>query len=402
MLAFAINVYLHELSRQVEIIFDQDLYVVDPTVMNNAKSFKVIDENFQDSLNLISEIYIESYASPEGEKKHNQTLSENRTNATINYLKSKYAISDSMITSHSGGVAWDQLKQIVAVSNLKYRYEVLSIIKNVPEETWRKKNPKDKYSTLVDSRNKHLMDLRGGRTYNYMLEHIYPQLRYSSIVTITYEKREIFEPFDTTLIPQSPELATIEPELVEPEPGTKQERLPLFAVKTNLLYDVLAVPQIEVEVPIGNRISIAGEWIFPWWVAKDNGSALEILSGGIEGKYWFGNREKRPILTGWFAGVYAGGGLYDLQWNNNGYQGEFFIAAGVSGGYAHTINRMGTLRMEYSLGIGFLKTNYRYYEGMQDNKYLVWQYDGVYSWFGPTKAKVTLSWLLHRRREVKQ
>ena len=100
-------------------------------------------------------------------------------------------------------------------------------------------------------------------------------------------------------------------------------------------------------------------------------------------------------MTGWFAGFYAGGGLYDLQYKSEGYQGEFFIAAGLSGGYAHTINKKGNLRMEYSLGIGYLQTNYRHYIGMEDNKYLVWQNDGKYSWFGPTKLKVSLVWMLN-------
>ena len=67
-------------------------------------------------------------------------------------------------------------------------------------------------------------------------------------------------------------------------------------------------------------------------------------------------------MTGWFAGRYVGGGLYDFEYKAKGYQGEFFIAGGLSGGYAHTINKSGTLRMEYSLGIGYMQTDYRKYE----------------------------------------
>ena len=174
---------------------------------------------------------------------------------------------------------------------------------------------------------------------------------------------------------------------------------PLFAAKTNLLFDALTALNVELEVPIGQRWSVAGEWIFPWWVTKDNGNALQILSGNVEGKYWFGDRTKRPVMTGWFAGLYAGGGLYDLQYRNNGYQGEFYIAAGVSGGFAHTINKSGTLRMEYSLGIGYLQTEYRYYEGVEQNEFLVWQYDGRYSWLGPTRAKVSLVWMLNAKQK---
>ncbi len=178
------------------------------------------------------------------------------------------------------------------------------------------------------------------------------------------------------------------------------ERIPPFAVKTNLLYDLLLVPNVEIEVPISRRWSIAGEWMFPWWVTKDNGNALQILSGTLESRYWFGERENRPLLTGWFGGIYFSGGYYDLQRKNNGYQGEFYIAAGLSAGYTHTINKKGNLLMEYNLGVGYLKTDYRYYEGKENNEFLVWQYDGSYTWIGPTKLEVSLVWVFNHNRKI--
>ncbi|MCQ5209210.1 DUF3575 domain-containing protein [Bacteroides thetaiotaomicron] len=53
----------------------------------------------------------------------------------------------------------------------------------------------------------------------------------------------------------------------------------------------------------------------------------------MEGRYWLGSRKRREVrevLTGHFMGLYAGGGKYDLQWGLKVYQGEFFIASGVS------------------------------------------------------------------------
>ena len=179
---------------------------------------------------------------------------------------------------------------------------------------------------------------------------------------------------------------------------------PAIAFKTNLLFDAATILNAEIEVPLGKRWSIAGEWMFPWWITKDNGNALQVMAGNLEAKYWLGSKEKRdarPVMTGWFAGAYAGGGLYDLQYKDNGYQGEFYIAAGLSAGYAHTINKSGSLRMEYSLGIGYLSTDYRYYEGMEDNEFLVWKYDGSYTWIGPTKAKVSLVWMFHINKKRK-
>lgn len=175
-------------------------------------------------------------------------------------------------------------------------------------------------------------------------------------------------------------------------------RKPVLAFKTNMLYNAATALNIEIEVPLDKHYSLAGEWIFPWWVASDNGAALEVLSGNLELRYWLGTRKKAPTMTGVFYGIYAGGGLYDLQWQDNGYQGEFYIAAGFSLGFAHILNKSKNLRMEYSVGLGYLKTNYRYYEGMLDNEYLVWKYDGEYEWIGPTKVKMSLVWMLHKTK----
>ena len=174
-------------------------------------------------------------------------------------------------------------------------------------------------------------------------------------------------------------------------PG-KSRRRPLFAVKTNLLFDAALMPNIELEVPIGKRWSLNGEYMFPWWLINDDRYCLQILMGGLEVRYRPGKRSGRDVLTGHFIGLYAGGGKYDLQWAKNGYQGEFFIAAGVSYGYAHSIAR--NLRLEYNIGIGMLRTDYRHYHSRDNHRTLLWQENGEYTWLGPTKLKISLVWLI--------
>ena len=83
------------------------------------------------------------------------------------------------------------------------------------------------------------------------------------------------------------------------------------------------MPNVEIEVPIGKRWSVNGEYMFPWWLLDGDKYSLQILTGGLEGRYWLGsrkNRMNREVLTGHFLGLYAGGGKYDLQWKENGYQ----------------------------------------------------------------------------------
>ena len=265
---------------------------------------------------------------------------------------------------------------------------------------------------LISSRERELkLKLIGnGKAWNYINKNILSKLRSSTINIVTHHTNTSLEVTEEEILMvpvidnnSKPivEIIVKEEPICETVNLIEYERKPLFAAKTNLLFDVATALNVELEVPIGKRWSVAGEWIFPWWLLEKKQYCLQVLSGNIEGKYWFGKREERLKLTGWFAGLYAGGGLYDIEWGKKGYQGEFFIAAGISGGFAHTINKKGNLRMEYTLGIGYLKTNYREYTPkygfVDDEWHLIRKHNGRYAWFGPTRAKVSLVWMLDRK-----
>ncbi len=399
-------------SEKIEIHFDLNSCAIDSEYKTNSKNLSQLAESLErlqrDPLVTISQIQIDSYASPEGGRHYNERLTRGRTNSIYHYLTDTISVSDSLITKSYSGIDWDGLYTLVEESDMEYRDDVLQTLRSTPEETWRRVNPTDRWQTLVDSRNKHLMDLKYGRPYRYIAENLYTQLRVGSVVTIYFSRVATPIVVEEVTIASSIATQPIDRDLITalaPVVGTAADgdRKPLkFALKTNLLYYLLLAPNIEVEVPIKNRWSVAGEWLCPWWVTRDNGNALQVLAGQVEGRYWFGDRTNRPQLTGWFAGLYAGGGLYDLQWKDNGYQGEFYIAAGLAGGYAHAINKKKNLRLEYSLGLGYLNTDYRYYEGMESNEFLVWQHNGTYTWLGPTKAKVSLVWFVEWQRGGKR
>lgn len=414
-------------SEKIEIYFDQNSYVVDPDYKNNKQQLNnlanLIGSLQRDSLIQISKLKINSYASPDGGRYHNEQMTKKRSNSIYDYLTKTISVPDSLIEKSYSGTNWDGLYKLVEESNMEYREDVLHIIKNIPEETWLRVNPNDKWLSLVDSRTKHLMDLKYGNPYRYIFANYFPLLRVGSVVTIYFksvaqpiidEVKEIVETEKSDTIQSVETISTSEQVQVVDEIATQAEELiscnakeelkPLVALKTNLLFDVATLINFEAEVPIGERWSIAGEWIFPWWTWDDGttGSSrnrIQLLQGNVMGKYWFGDRAERAQMTGWFAGVYVGAGLYDFEHDKDGVQGEFFIAGGLAGGYAHTINKSGNLRMEYSLGIGYLQTDYRRYtsEYYGENDWrAIRTSEGNYSWFGPTQAKVSLVWMLNR------
>ncbi len=415
------SLYSQRREVNLEIYFAQDSDIIDDTFMGNRESLERLTSLFElintDSLTHLTRFEVNGYASPEPEVRYNIGLSARRVSAVREYIFGHLNVADSLVVIKGQGVAWAHLRSQVAASDMQYRDELLNILDNVAEESWRKVLPSDKFMTLVDSRQKHMMDLHGGRPYNYIYKHIFPSLR-RCILTLTYESelmpivqesaiKSICGTLETPTIQEkstAQENPTTPEEQPQPTTPAKDKSALYCAIKTNLIYDALSLLNVEVEIPIGKRLSIAGEWIFPWW-SSDDGTAdskrnrTQCLQGNIEAKYWFGNRANRALLTGWFAGIYAGGGLYDFERDAKGYQGEFIVAAGVSGGYAHTINRSGSLRMEYSAGFGYLSTDYRYYES--EYYYGDWHayrsYTGKFSWFGPTKLRASLVWMIGPR-----
>lgn len=177
----------------------------------------------------------------------------------------------------------------------------------------------------------------------------------------------------------------------------------LFALKSNALFWVAGAPNFGIEYPINDRWSVCGDYVAPWSSSFATGLYYQLMMINAEGRYWFGDRQGRPQMTGWFAGASIGGGYYDFMLNNQkkGLQGEFYILAGLSAGYSHSISSNDRVRLEYALGLGYMQTRYRKYT-WDDFDYVleaprsqVWKT----SIFGPTQAKVSVVWLLFINRK---
>jgi len=404
---------------------------VDLNYMNNRATLSRITEALtSENASYISLIRIEGYTSPEGGSAVNERLAKERAEALRQYIMhSSSYIQPEKISAQGMGVNWNDLRELADTDyNLPRRSEVLYIIDHVHAHIDFKANV---------SRKKSLMDL-GTKTWNYMLVNYFPKLRTGiTIIMMADTPEDIINSISNTLggikdkpipaidtvknvIPEPVKIADQYPvtdsvsverviEKVEEEevrtlvlPTRKWEKKPLFALKTNLLFDAVSALNVEIEIPIGKRWSIAGEYVFPWWLWEKKQIAFEMLYANIEGRYWFGDRTDKKLLMGWYMGLYAGGGYFDFEWKDKGYQGEFFIAAGVSAGYAHTISKNGNWRMEYGLGLGYLHTQYREYVpkfGSDGEWHLIRQRDGKHTWLGPTKAKVSLVWMINGNKK---
>ena len=92
---------------------------------------------------------------------------------------------------------------------------------------------------------------------------------------------------------------------------------------------------------------------------------------------------------------------YDFEMGGRGYMGgrpggTFWNKAnygvGLEYGYSLPVGRR--LNLDFSLGLGYLGGTY--YEYVPVDGHYVWEETKKRHWFGPTKAEVSLVWLLGR------
>ena len=178
------------------------------------------------------------------------------------------------------------------------------------------------------------------------------------------------------------------------------EKVPVVAPRTNLLYDAVLIPNIGIEVSLGGRWTAGADWFYTWF---SNDSRHRYWQG--YGGYLTLRRYISQPFTGHHIGIYALGLTYDVEWGGRGYQAaRFGFGGGLEYGYSAPIGRR--LCLDFSLGVGFQDGEYKKYDPV-DSHY-VWHSTNKRHWWGPTKAEISLKWLLggdapkHRNTQKKK
>ena len=166
-----------------------------------------------------------------------------------------------------------------------------------------------------------------------------------------------------------------------------------LAAKTNLLYDALLVPNVGVEIYLGKGWTVGANWMYAWWKNDDRHRYWRTYGGDLNVRRYFGRKALEKPLQGHHLGVYGQILTYDFELGGRGYLGDKWSwGAGIEYGYSLPLARR--LNMDFSIGLGYLGGEYMEYVPM-DTHY-VWQVTKQRRWFGPTKAEVSLVWLIGR------
>lgn len=332
-----------------------------------------------------------SSSSLEASNAYNSRLTARRTSAFLRELRSRLDIPYHVLYVHDNIFDWDQLYLLTANSQCPEREKALRIIRSYPTIGINKQ--------ADDIRKSQLQQLAGGATYDYMMKHLFPSMR-NTTVTISASHQPEFAP-----APQQPDTAN------RGTRGGKNDGLgynvprdlkrprAILGVKTNMLYDVAATPNIGIEFYVAPQFTIAANWAYAWWHKDSKSRYWRAYGGDLEARYYFRKPDGRKdriahAFQGHHVGLYGALCTYDFEFGNNGQQGaKWNYGGGISYGYSLPIAKR--LNLDFTLGLGCLYGDYYTYEPstVKDDDYY-WTATKQRKYWGPTKAEISLVWVL--------
>ncbi len=326
----------------------------EPGFRSNGDEYRRLTD-FMSSEPAVTHVDIESGTSPEGTPEYNRLLSEERSRTALSLLSSLGADS-AIISVSSKGIDWRGLYAMVATS----------IYNNIP---W------------------------------WLLEQdFFPDLRVSKINIVYSIARE---GSDSGSLPGS--RLTHVTQLLPPATTMVNSFLaqgrtlyqPRLALRTNLLYDALAVPNIGLRLYVGRGWTVGADGYYAWWSKNDMSRIWRVQGAELSATRHFGKQN----MHGWFAGAYAQILRYDIltgaSGSLSGGSGTGFfnhptLGAGIMAGYSLGLGRH--LALDFTIGAGYLTGRYQKYSHINGEN--VWKATLTRRYFGPTKAEIALVWFI--------
>ena len=387
----------HEVRDSVKIYFQPGKIELVPSLGGNRQSLNRIADSlrtsYSDSVYQLRRILVVGGASPEGSVQLNEWLSERRAEVLFDHLSRYGALPDSLKTTSFLGRDWNGLIHLVENDpQVPHKKATLSLLRRIAKES----------QANGDANGDHLARIQrlcGGEPYNYMYANLFPELRASRLY-LTYEK--VWNPM--ALLPglyrglEPPATDIIRKDTPCPPSPSK----PFYMdFRTNLLYDALLIPNIGVEFYLGRNWSVVADWMYGWWKSDRTHWYWRTYGGDLTLRKWFGKAARRKPLTGHHIGINGQIFTYDFETGGTGYLGgkpggtlwdKMNYSAGLEYGYSVPIARR--LNLDFSIDLGYSEGTYYEYEPIDDC--YVWQSTRQRRWIGPTKAEVSLVWLIGR------
>lgn len=184
-----------EVSKSVKVYFRQGSAVIDESYMGNKVTLKAFADEVkvycQDSTTRFRRISVVASASPEGSQRVNDRIAKLRAQAIANWISREISVKLDFDVE-STHIDWDALTALVEQTEaVPYRDEVLNILRNVPIHT-------EVGGVVINERYAKLRALRLGVPYQWLLNNLFPKLRYAAARAEFWWEKEPRVDVDTT------------------------------------------------------------------------------------------------------------------------------------------------------------------------------------------------------------
>lgn len=345
-----------------------------------------IDEQLEDNYNSVDSIlsklrelkqrgasnirlHIVGSASLEAPDEYNAKLAMRRSHGLVNHLKRFQITTGVDVHADDGVYDWTVLAERVRNEYCPER-EKLQEILAIPSSR-----------ISIGERKKRIMELANGETYRHISARYFKYMRYANMHITAFVPQQTTIHTTDTVVLHDTITRTIQPQKF-PYKG-------MFAIRTNLLYDAAAVPNIGVDIYLSRNISLGVNWMYSWWKTDKTHKYWRTYGGDVHADYWF---DPTLLWSGHHVGLYGQMVTYDFEWKGRGYQGRKWTwGGGISYGYSFWLSRH--LSLDCNIGVGYVTGKmYEYTPGYNNDPKYYLEKERTLNWFGPTKAEVSLIW----------
>lgn len=362
-------------------------------------------------------------ASPEGSWYINTRLAQARKNS-MNALLRSYGIQADRIRYDVAPMDFALLRTLLRLEHDAY-YPTLDSLFN-------------RYGNNVLQLKEAAIHQDQGKFWLHLYHNYFPRLRSVRIMAINKSLARTEKPQMDMLISsiQRPLLSldSMMPkqEIIPLSSIAKTHRRELLSIKTNLLFDLAympgynrfcPIPNVAIEYyPLHGHFTYGASFDGPWWKNYDAHKYFQLRNYQLHARYYLQSGDvalrqpgKGAAFKGFYLSSYAHAYLYNICFGEKrGWEGEGW-GAGLGFGYVLPLDRKEHWRMEFGLQAGYLNTRYDPYQwrcpvdpGTDiDRYYYKWYGDAKdfrkrqhsYTWIGPTRVEVTLSYdIIYRRK----
>lgn len=361
------------------VIFDVNKYDIRTTPqLEEVIDFVVNNKN------MLTQIWVQGSASPEGALRWNQKLGQYRADALANYIAKNAGLDCNRFRIYNLGEDWSTLESVLTSNeNFPNRVRILEILS------------KEKNNEI---RKQKIQELDGGKTWRLLITELFPPLRNARLAMVaTFPKLSPIAPgmvMQTQLVSSEPPLdwALSVPVSVS-NCRAEQRSNWKIAVKNNLFFDLALVANLGVEISPWSHWSLD----IPIWYSPYNITSIRnirLLAAQPEIRWW-----PKEAMSGHFIGLHTHVAGFNVALNDHTrYQdpNHALWGVGLSYGYAISLGKSEHWGLEFNIGVGFAKYQYDAYRNWSNGPKFE---SGSGCYWGITRAGVTLSykWDLSRK-----